>query len=71
MKKRFLLGPFLLLMKLKNSWYNHQDPHSVFDVVRGNKKEYSLLPEYYLALCKRHHEDFDMEYRKGLETHNV
>jgi hypothetical protein len=56
---------------MKNSWYNHQDPHSVFDVVRGNKKEYSLLPEYYLALCKRHHEDFDMEYRKGLETHNV
>lgn len=44
--------------------YDNNDPNSVTDIVRGYKKEYSLLPEHYMPLCKKHHELYDMKHRE-------
>ncbi len=47
--------------------YDHNDKNSVTDIIKGRIQEYSLLPEHYIALCKKHHEDFDMQHRKSLK----
>lgn len=52
---------------IADEWcYNHKDPNVLLEIKNNRKKEYSLSSEYYLALCKRHHEYFDLLYRRGI-----
>jgi hypothetical protein len=43
--------------------YDNNDPNEVTNIVRGCERRYSLLPEHYMPLCKKHHELYDMMHR--------